>query len=102
MAQYLLSDEALRDLVDLEDFLTNRESRERAISVIARLHRAMTSIAGYPGIGRKRLDLSGSPMCFPVQSWLVFYRPTPDRTGVEIIRVIDARRDIETILARRR
>jgi len=102
VAHYLLSGEALRDLLDLEDFLTNRESRERALSVIGRLHRAMTSIADYPGIGRKRRDLAGSPMCFPVQSWLVFYRPTSDRTGVEIVRIIDARRDIEAILARKK
>jgi plasmid stabilization system protein ParE len=101
MAQYVLSSEALRDLLDLEDFLTMRESPDRAIAIIARLHRAMTSIADYPGIGRKRRDLAGMPMCFPVQSWLIFYRPTRDRTGVEIIRIIDARRDIATILARK-
>jgi len=98
MAQYVLSPEALRDLLGLERFLTSRESHERALSVLARLHRAMTSLADYPGIGRKRGDLSGSPLCFPVSSWLIFYRVTPDRMGVEIIRVLDSRRDITSIL----
>ncbi len=102
MAQYVLSREALRDLLDLEAFLTEREGQSRALSILARLHRAMTSIADYPGIGRKRADLRGSPLCFPVQSWLIFYRPTADRTGVEVIRVIDARRDISQLLPRKR
>jgi len=68
MAQYVLSPEALRDLSGLEKFLTERESRDRALSVLVRLHRAMTSLADYPGIGRKRGDLSGAPLCFPVSS----------------------------------
>lgn len=101
MAGYVLSRAALRDLLDLEDFLTNREGRARALSILARLHRAMTSLADYPGMGRKRADLLGSPLCFPMQSWLIFYRPTPERTGIEIVRVIDARRDIETLLAKK-
>ncbi len=83
MAEYVLSPKALHDLLNLEKFLTEGESRERALSVIARLHRAMTSLAAYPGIGRKRRDPSGTPLCFPVSSWLIFYRATSDRTGIE-------------------
>jgi plasmid stabilization system protein ParE len=101
MAGYVLSRAALRDLVDLEDFLTNREGRGRALTILARLHRAMTSLADYPGMGRRRADLRGSPLCFPMQSWLIFYRPTPERTGIGIVRVIGARRDIETLLTKK-
>ncbi len=60
----------------------------------------MTSLANYPGIGRKRPDLLGSPQCFPVQSWIIFYRPMADRMGIEIVRISDGRRDIQTILGR--
>lgn len=98
MAQYVLSPEALRDIAEIQDFLTEREGPERALSVIARLHRAMTSIAEYPGIGRKRYELVGHSLCFPVSSWLIFYRANPDRTGVEITRVIDMRRNINSVL----
>ncbi len=100
MADYILSGEALRDLTELETFLTERESRARALAVLARIHRAMSSIAASPGIGRRRHELVGAPQSFAVQSWIIFYRATADRRGVEIIRVIDGRRDIEAILGR--
>jgi plasmid stabilization system protein ParE len=100
MADYILSDEALRDLSDLDTFLTAREGSDRALAVIARLHRTMSSIAASPGIGRRRHELAGTPQSFAVQSWIIFYRASADRTTVEIIRVIDGRRDIETILGR--
>jgi plasmid stabilization system protein ParE len=49
MAQqrYVLSAEAVRDLFDLQSFLTEREGEERALTIIARLHRAMTSLSDY-------------------------------------------------------
>ena len=100
MAQYILSAEAVYDLTDLEAFLTEREGAERALTVLARLHRAMTSLADYPGMGRVRRDLIGRPMCYPVQSWIIFYRPTVERTAIEIVRVIDGRRDIDTVIGR--
>lgn len=98
MAQYVLSPEALRDLSELQFFLTERESAERSLTVLARLHRAINSLAEYPGIGRRRDDLVGSPLCFPVSSWLIFYTVRPDRTGIEIVRVLDMRRDINALL----
>ena len=98
MAQYVLSPEALRDLSELQFFLTERESVERSLTVLARLHRAMSSLAEYPGIGRRRDELVGSPLCFPVSSWLIFYTVRPDRTGIEIVRVLDMRRDINALL----
>jgi plasmid stabilization system protein ParE len=100
MAEYILSGEAVRDLSELENFLTDREGRNRALAVLARLHRAMSSIAASPGIGRRRHELVGAPQSFAVQSWIIFYRATADRMGVEIIRVIDGRRDIEALLGR--
>lgn len=48
----------------------------------------MTSLACYPGIGGKRRELAQNPLCFPVSSWLIFYRAIPNRTGIEITRVI--------------
>jgi toxin ParE1/3/4 len=98
MAEYTLSPQAIRDLAELEDFLSEREGEDRALAVIARQHRAMASLTQYPGMGRRRRDLLGAPLAFPVRSWMIFYRPTPDRTGIEIIRVIDGHRDIQLIL----
>ena len=104
MAQqrYILSPEAISDLLDIEAFLTEREGRDRALTVIARLHRAMTSLSDYPGIGRRRREFRGEPQSYAVQSWIIFYRPNAGRTAVEIIRVIDGRRDLSAIFGARR
>ena len=103
MAQrYVLSEEAIRDLAQLQLFLSEREGSDRALAIIARLHRAMTSLSDYPGMGRRRKDLKGSPLVFPVQSWIIFYRANRDRTGIEIVRVIDGRRDIQHLLGWRK
>lgn len=104
MAQqrYVLSPEAINDLLDLEAFLTEREGRERALSVIARLHRAMTSLSDYPGIGRRRREFKGEPQSYAVQSWIIFYRPNADLTAIEIIRIIDGRRDLSAVFSGQR
>jgi plasmid stabilization system protein ParE len=94
--RYILSAEAVGDLLELRVFLTEREGEERALTIIARLHRIMTALSEYPG--RQRGDLEGSPYSHPVQSWMIFYRPTTDRTAIEIVRVIDGRRDIRAML----
>ena len=99
--RYILSAEAVRDLLELRVFLTEREGEERALTIIARLHRIMTALSEYPGIGRQRGDLEGSPFSHPVQSWMIFYRPTTDRTAIEIVRVVDGRHDIQAMLGRR-
>jgi plasmid stabilization system protein ParE len=88
--RYVLSPEAITDLLDLETFLTEREGRERALTVIARLHRAMTSLSDYPGIGRRRKEFGGGPQSYAVQSWIIFYRPNADRTAVEISALLTA------------
>src|SRR5882672_6463201 len=100
-SRYVLSAEAILDLSELQTFLTEREGMERALTIIARLNRSMAALSEYPGIGPQRRGLTGSPHCYPVQSWMIFYRLTTDRTGIEIVRIIDGRRDIQAILGRR-
>ena len=98
--RYVLSAEAVRDLFELQAFLSEREGEERALTIIARLHRMMTALSEYPGMGRQRGNLQSSPYSHPVQSWMIFYRPTTDRTAIEIVRIIDGRRDLEALLGR--
>jgi len=70
---------------------------QRAEHVAERLFEAFRSIADNPGLGHRREDLTPSDVLFfSVWSWLVIYKP--DRTPLEVARVVHAARDVETLL----
>ena len=48
-----------------------------------------------PMVGRPCSDLGADLRCITVRPFLIFYRPTPK--GALIVRVIDGRRDLETL-----
>ena len=51
--------------------------------------------ATLPMVGRPRCDLGVGLRCITVRPFLVFYRPT--KNGALVVRVIDGRRDLETL-----
>ena len=59
-------------------------------------------LAFMPNAGRVRPDLLGSPHTFLVQSWRLFYRPRTQLDGIVVIRIIDTRRDMDSILRKKR
>ena len=46
-------------------------------------------------MGRKRPDLSNELRSFPSGRYMLYYRPLKD--GIELVRVLDAARDIDTL-----
>jgi toxin ParE1/3/4 len=98
--RYVLSAEAVRDILSIEEFIRQRDGGARALRVIARLHRAMLSLSTYPGMGRRRESLADAPLSYAVQSWIIFYRAAQGRQHIEIVRVIDGRRDVDALLGR--
>ena len=58
---------------------------------------ACRKIAGSPGIGHRREDLTDKPVLFwPVGSYLIVYNPAP--RPVEIVRVVHGARDVPSLL----
>jgi len=64
-----------------------------ADSLIDRIERTFDLLAEQPLAGRARSDLARNLRSFPVGSYVIFYFPVSD--GVEIIRVMSGRQDID-------
>ena len=52
-------------------------------------------LATHPEIGKARPELLTGIRSFPINSYVVFYRPIKD--GVQILRVLNGSRDIEAV-----
>ena len=66
-----------------------------AVAVLARIREKCELIASQPEIGQRRPEFPGDYRSFPVQRWVIFYRIHDDI--IEIHRVIDGARDIDTL-----
>ena len=82
------------DLHEIWEYITqdNIEAAERLVNRIEELGQLL---AQHPHLGRRREELAAGLRSFPMGRYLVFYRPIED--GIEIVRVLHASRDIDTI-----
>lgn len=72
-------------------------ARDDTDGILARLEQQARKLAQAPGIGRPRAELRPGLRSCVVGSYVIFYRAIPD--GIEVIRVLHGRRDIEAIFA---
>lgn len=91
---------ALRDLDGIFDYITE-ESESRAVAFIRRIRDRLELLAENPLLGRSREELRPNLRSIPIGRYVIFYRPLPEREGVEVIRVLHASRDIEAVLGER-
>jgi plasmid stabilization system protein ParE len=99
VTQYILSEDADRDLDGIWDFIA-ADNIDAADQWIGRLFDAFDAIGSTPGIGHKRDDLTTFPVLFwPVGAHLVIYRVTS--RPIEIVAVTQGARDIPAFLHRR-
>ena len=92
MTGHVLSPLALRDLGEIDDYI-GAENRSAAERLLATIEGACTMLAENPAAGRRRDDLLPGIRSFPVGSYVDFYRQVGD--GIEILRVLHGRRDID-------
>jgi toxin ParE1/3/4 len=60
--------------------------------LVDRFDETLKVIASSPEMGRKVEELGSNLRCFPVGSYLIFYRPIED--GIQLIRIVHGSRDI--------
>lgn len=95
MPRVVLAPAAGRDLVEIHDYIA-RDSPAAARRLVDRPEAKVKRLAASPAIGRRRDDLLPGLRSLAVRSYVIFYRARPD--GIEVVRVLHARRDIEGIL----
>lgn len=92
--RFRITNQAKKDLDAIWEYLTER-SFERADTILDEIQNRFPLLAQFPKIGRTREELSPNLRSFPVGEFLIFYRPMEQ--GVEIVRVLGGRRNIEPI-----
>jgi plasmid stabilization system protein ParE len=95
--RYVLSAVARLDTLQIWHYLCDNASMRAADSIASELREAMKMLAAQPGLGHVRLDLTDKSIRFwNVRSYLIIYRP--DKTPIEIARILHASRDVKAIL----
>jgi len=84
--------QAERDLFAIWDFIA-ADSARAADGLLNRIEAAFDMLADAPFAGRARSDLRKDLRSFPVGNYIIFYIPVSD--GVEVIRVMHGRQDID-------
>lgn len=99
MSRYVFSPETKEDIRDIRGYLVGRGGNRLARYVLREFTTAFQLLASQPEAGHLRRDLTPLPVKFwPVFSYLIVYDPAA--TPLSIVRVLDGRSDVETILRR--
>jgi toxin ParE1/3/4 len=94
--RYRLSPEAEQDLDEIRRYLTRQGGPATARHVLRELREAMQLLAGAPGVGHSREDLTEEPVKFwAVFSYLIVYDPATRPIGVA--RIIHGPQDVGAI-----
>lgn len=92
----VISPEALADLKLLEDYIAVHDGEARADKAVERINKAIDLLALMPGIGNTRYSFRSGRRSFSVRPWLIVYGPV--NGGVLVLRVLDGRRDLPSLL----
>jgi toxin ParE1/3/4 len=86
------SPQAEIDVASIWQFIANASVRA-ADAMLDRIEGTFDMLAQAPLAGRERKDLGTNLRSFPVERYIIFYTPVSD--GIEVIRVMHGRQDID-------
>lgn len=96
MSRFELTEEALRDLHEIWDYISH-DSLDAADRILEEFYQAFTSLAAMPGKGHTRKDLTKQAVLFwLVRSYLVIYKRDSD--PLQIIAVLHGKRNVKKLL----
>jgi toxin ParE1/3/4 len=101
MSGYILSPESEEDIFGIWSYLAQEANVEIANRIESELFEKFDLLAQNPGLGHKRQDLTKFPVlfyrAFPYE-YMILYR---QKTPLEIVAVLHAKRHIKRILKQR-
>lgn len=86
---------ASRDLESIIDYIADNSSLDAAERLLKKINQKCKNLAFFPNMGRRRDELLPLLRSFPVDDYLIFYRPIEG--GIEILRVVNGYRDLEAL-----
>ncbi|KYC37847.1 plasmid stabilization protein [Scytonema hofmannii PCC 7110] len=94
MSRVIRTPLAKNDLKEIWNYIADY-SEERADSLLRVLDEKMQKLAQFPLMGKERAEILDGLRSFPVNNYIIFYRPIDK--GIEVIRVLHGARDIESL-----
>jgi antitoxin ParD1/3/4/toxin ParE1/3/4 len=99
-ARYVLAPEAAADLVQIWRYIARSATLHVADQVESVIREKLLYLAGTPGGGHWRKDLTDQQVkFFPVYSYLIVYRP--ETTPLQVIAILSGRRNLAELLENR-
>jgi plasmid stabilization system protein ParE len=96
-SRYVLAPRAALDLVEIWRYIKEQASGAIADRVESTIRERIVFLAGNPGAGHLRKDLTDADVkFFPIYSYLIVYRPQTN--PLQIASILHGRRDVEQIL----
>ena len=86
---------ASRDIETIIDLMADNRGFDAAERFLKKINQECKNLATFPKMGRKRDELLKDLRSFPVDDYLIFYRPIEE--GIEILRVISGYRDLSAL-----
>ena len=99
MPVFHLSAKSLEDLKSIGRFTLRSWGREQRNIYLSKLDESFHRLADQPNLGSARDDIRKGYRVYHVGRHLIFYRQKS--TGIEIIRILHGRMDVETHLKSR-
>ena len=94
---YVLAPQAALDLVEIWRYIKAQTSVAMADRVESTIRERIAFLAGTPGAGHRRKDLTDEDVkFFPVYSYLIVYRP--QTKPLQIASILHGRRDLTQLL----
>lgn len=97
MSRYIIAPSAKLELKEINSYIAGYNSTA-ARRFKERIKQQCKLLADFPEMGQKREELEPGLRSFPIENYLIFYRPIAN--GVEIVRVVSGYRDLEAIFSR--
>ncbi len=94
MSSYSFSDEAVKDINNICDYVA-RQNSQAASQFFDAIRKKCNLVAGFPYMGKSYSRLAQNLRGFVVEDYIVFYYPRED--GIDIARVVSGYRDLESL-----
>ncbi len=98
----VLASQADADLLAITAFIAQRDGPARAMKATERIWKTMRNLAFMPGMGRWQSYLDDGVRAFPIAPWTIYYASRLDGDGIEIVRIIDGRRDLPAVFKKKK
>jgi toxin ParE1/3/4 len=90
------SEPAGHDLDDIFAWVAEDNGLGVAVAQLERLEKSLDRLAAFPQLGRARPDLGENTFTLPVRPWVIIYDFAEG--DVEVLRIVDGRRDLSALL----